>query len=77
MLSCDNMPDNGKRTRQAVVQLAEQRDAELASWIANKVAFPSSMVDRIVPAMTDADFERLAALGVTDPNAVVCEAFSQ
>lgn len=77
VLSCDNMPDNGKRTRQAVVQLAEQRDAELASWIANKVAFPSSMVDRIVPAMTDADFERLAALGVTDSNAVVCEAFSQ
>ncbi|TVP51991.1 MAG: mannitol dehydrogenase family protein, partial [Halomonas sp.] len=77
VLSCDNMPDNGKRTRQAVVQLAKQRDAELASWIANKVAFPCSMVDRIVPAMTDADFERLAALGVNDPNAVVCEAFSQ
>lgn len=77
VLSCDNMPDNGKRTRQAVVQLAEQRDAELASWVANKVAFPCSMVDRIVPAMTDVDFERLAALGVNDPNAVVCEAFSQ
>ncbi|WP_423841408.1 hypothetical protein [Vreelandella maris] len=24
MLSCDNMPDNGKRTHQAVAQLAEQ-----------------------------------------------------
>jgi len=71
------MPDNGKRTRQAVVQLAEHRDAELASWIASEVAFPCSMVDRIVPAMTDADFERLASLGVTDPNAVVCEAFTQ
>ncbi|MDN3559288.1 mannitol dehydrogenase family protein [Vreelandella neptunia] len=77
VLSCDNMPDNGKRTRQAVVQLAEHRDAELASWIASEVAFPCSMVDRIVPAMTDADFERLASLGVTDPNAVVCEAFTQ
>nr|WP_040481704.1 mannitol dehydrogenase family protein [Halomonas boliviensis] len=77
VLSCDNMPNNGKRTRQAVMQLAEQRDAELASWIANEVAFPCSMVDRIVPAMTDADFERLAALGVNDPNAVVCEAFTQ
>lgn len=77
VLSCDNMPDNGKRTRQAVVQLAEQRDADLASWIANEVAFPCSMVDRIVPAMTDADFERLAVLGVNDPNAVVCEAFTQ
>lgn len=77
VLSCDNMPDNGKRTRQAVVQLAEHRDAELASWIANKVAFPCSMVDRIVPAMTDADFERLATLEINDPNAVVCEAFTQ
>jgi len=71
------MPDNGKRTRQAVVQLAEHRDPALARWIANDVAFPCSMVDRIVPAMTDADFERLAALGVNDANAVVCEAFSQ
>lgn len=77
VLSCDNMPDNGKRTRQAVVQLAEQRDESLASWIASEVAFPCSMVDRIVPAMSDADFERLAALGVSDSNAVVCEAFTQ
>ncbi|MGQ7260333.1 mannitol dehydrogenase family protein [Vreelandella sp. V005] len=77
VLSCDNMPDNGQRTRQAVVQLAEHRDAALSSWIASEVAFPCSMVDRIVPAMTDADFERLAVLGITDPNAVVCEAFSQ
>lgn len=77
VLSCDNMPDNGKRTCQAVVQLAEHRDVELASWIAAEVAFPCSMVDRIVPAMTDADYERLATLGVSDPNAVVCEAFTQ
>ena len=77
VLSCDNMPDNGKRTRQAVIQLAEQRDIALASWIAEHVAFPCSMVDRIVPAMTDADFERLSALGAADPNAVISEAFSQ
>ena len=74
VLSCDNMPHNGQRTRMAVVRLAEQRSAALAEWIAEQVAFPSSMVDRIVPAMTDADFERL---GVNDPSAVVGEAFSQ
>ncbi|WP_235041897.1 mannitol dehydrogenase family protein [Vreelandella profundi] len=77
VLSCDNMSHNGQRTRMAVLRLAEQRSAELARWIEQRVAFPSSMVDRIVPAMTDADFERLAALGVNDPNAVVGEAFSQ
>ncbi|WP_016855207.1 mannitol dehydrogenase family protein [Halomonas smyrnensis] len=77
VLSCDNMPDNGRRTRNAVVQLAALRDSELADWIGNRVAFPCSMVDRIVPAMTDADFARLGELGIDDPNAVVCEAFSQ
>ncbi|WP_136068964.1 mannitol dehydrogenase family protein [Modicisalibacter radicis] len=77
VLCCDNMPDNGKRTRRAVVELARRRDPALAAWIADAVAFPSSMVDRIVPAMGEADFERLRALGVDDPAAVTCEAFSQ
>ncbi len=77
VLSCDNMPDNGRRTRAAVTQLAACRDAELAQWIEREVAFPGSMVDRIVPATTVADRERLAELGVDDPNAVVCEAFTQ
>ncbi|PMR72548.1 mannitol dehydrogenase family protein [Billgrantia endophytica] len=77
VLSCDNMPDNGKRTRIAVIQLARRRDAALARWIATEVAFPCSMVDRIVPAMTAADFSRLADLGIQNPCAVVCEAFSQ
>ncbi|SEK71254.1 mannitol dehydrogenase family protein [Halomonas daqiaonensis] len=77
VLSCDNMPDNGKRTRNAVIQLAERRDAALAAWIEGEVAFPCSMVDRIVPAMTEADFARLAELGVEDPNDVVSESFIQ
>lgn len=77
VLSCDNMPDNGHRTRNAVVQLAEHRDPALAEWIATEVAFPCSMVDRIVPAMTEADFAQLSKLGVQDANAVVCETFAQ
>ncbi|WP_227369488.1 mannitol dehydrogenase family protein [Halomonas sp. M20] len=77
VLSCDNMPDNGKRTRAAVSQLAARRDAALAEWVERAVAFPCSMVDRIVPAMTETDFARLAELGVEDKNAVVCEAFAQ
>ncbi|MCE8016079.1 mannitol dehydrogenase family protein [Halomonas sp. MCCC 1A17488] len=77
VLCCDNMPNNGQRTREAVVQLAACRDGELAAWIEREVAFPCSMVDRIVPAMTEADLARLAELGVDDPSAVVGEAFSQ
>lgn len=77
VLSCDNMPGNGERTRSAVLQFAALREAGLADWIAREGAFPSSMVDRIVPAMTDADFDRLAEFGVKDPNAVIGEAFTQ
>lgn len=77
VLCCDNMPANGERTKTAVVTLARQTDSTLADWISANVSFPSSMVDRIVPAVTDADRARLVKLGVNDPNAVVCEAFTQ
>jgi fructuronate reductase len=78
VLSCDNMPNNGRLTRQAVCELASHRSAEFAQWIEDNVAFPSSMVDRIVPAMSDASRERLQKeLNCHDQNAVMCEAFSQ
>ncbi|TGG93527.1 mannitol dehydrogenase family protein [Natronospirillum operosum] len=77
VLSCDNMPANGERAQGAVVRLAAQTDPELAQWIEQQVAFPSSMVDRIVPAMTAADFERLSSLRLDDPSAVIGEAFAQ
>lgn len=78
VLCCDNMPDNGQRTRQAVRGLAAEQEQELAQWINQHVAFPSCMVDRIVPAMTAESFSRLEQqLDCHDPAAIVCESFSQ
>ncbi len=78
VLCCDNMPDNGQRTRQAVSALAGQQDQGLAQWVNEHVAFPGCMVDRIVPAMDGESFERLAQqMDCNDPAAVVCERFSQ
>lgn len=78
ILSCDNMPNNGSLTRRAVCELASHRSAAFAQWIEDNVAFPSSMVDRIVPAMSDDSRERLQKeLNCHDQNAVMCEAFSQ
>jgi fructuronate reductase len=58
--------------------LAAQHDAGLARHIADEVAFPSSMVDRIVPATTDADRARIAVeLGVEDVWPVMTEPFCQ
>jgi fructuronate reductase len=78
VLCCDNMPDNGQRTRQAVSALAALQDQALAQWVEQQVAFPSCMVDRIVPAMDEESFTRLERqLDCHDRAAVVCESFSQ
>ena len=78
VLCCDNMPDNGKRVRGAVLACAQGIDPELAAWIREQVAFPCSMVDRIVPAMTEADFAQVAQqTGIDHPTTVKCEQFSQ
>jgi fructuronate reductase len=78
ILSCDNLPANGRTLRGLVMRMAELRDPALAAHIGAHVAFPCSMVDRIVPATTDADREEVAAtLGVIDAAPVVTEPFSQ
>ncbi len=78
VMSCDNMPENGHVTRQVIVQLAQQQDAALADYIRSAVTFPSTMVDRIVPAMTEETLTALEQkLGCRDEAGVVCEPFFQ
>ena len=61
-----------------MVELARLRDAGLADWIAAEGAFPSTMVDRIVPATKEEDIARLAELtGVLDLSPVMHEPFRQ
>ncbi|MGB3412560.1 MAG: mannitol dehydrogenase family protein [Microthrixaceae bacterium] len=55
VISCDNLTSNGEVTAAAVGHLAAEFDADLAAWISEHVNFPSTVVDRIVPATTDAD----------------------
>ena len=78
VMSCDNLPANGHTLRGLVTAFAAWRDEALARWIEREVAFPCTMVDRIVPATTPADITRIdAALGVHDAAPVVCEPFRQ
>jgi fructuronate reductase/mannitol 2-dehydrogenase len=78
ILSCDNMRDNGGATRTAVVAFARQRDRELADWIAEEVAFPSCMVDRITPETTPEDRALVAEkFGIADRWPVMTEPFRQ
>ena len=78
VLSCDNLPDNGALLRAGVLGLARRRDPDLAGWIADHVAFPATMVDRITPATTARTLADVEALtGHRDLAAVETEPFSQ
>jgi fructuronate reductase len=71
LVSCDNLPANGERLRSALGQALGE---EPGGW----VSFPSTMVDRIVPASTPETYARAAeALGRQDLAAVDAEPFSQ
>jgi fructuronate reductase len=78
LLACDNLPENGRKLARAVQDYALATDADLACWIKAQCRFPCSMVDRIVPAMTDAAHAQVTQhLGHPDPAAVMCEPFLQ
>jgi fructuronate reductase len=78
VLCCDNLPANGHIVRNVVSRLGALQDPELGAYIAETIAFPSTMVDRIVPATTDQDRDRIAmSLGLRDNWPVVTETFSQ
>jgi len=70
LVSCDNLPSNGRRLR----GLVEQALGEVPAG----VTFPSTMVDRIVPATTEETLARArTALGVRDLAAVAAEPYRQ
>jgi fructuronate reductase len=80
VLCCDNLPDNGRVLRGLIADFVHRRPAcdGLGDWIAANVTFPSTMVDRITPATTADDLDRIAGeLGARDEAAVVTEPFTQ
>ncbi|MCB1388452.1 MAG: mannitol dehydrogenase family protein [Rhodobacteraceae bacterium] len=78
VMCCDNIPHNGVVTRNALCGLARLSDPDFADWIAENVAFPNAMVDRITPATTDRERAILAQdFGVGDGWPVFCEGYTQ
>lgn len=78
VLSCDNLPHNGAVLARVVREFALLSAPSLPEWIEANVTFPATMVDRIVPATTEADRAALAArLGCEDHGMVKAEPFTQ
>jgi fructuronate reductase len=78
ILSCDNLPANGVMLRRVLARFAALVSPDLGAYIEGEIATPSTMVDRIVPATTQADRREIStALGVQDEWPVIAEPFSQ
>ncbi len=78
VLSCDNLPGNGKVARAAVMAACEGRVPGFARYLETECTFPNSMVDRITPQTTDADRAWLRdTVGIDDGWPVVAEPFRQ
>lgn len=78
VLCCDNLPSNGRLLAALVSDFAALRDCGLATWVETHAAFPSTMVDRIVPATTQDDLDDAARLtGLLDQAPVVHEPYRQ
>jgi fructuronate reductase len=82
IVCCDNLTNNGATLRGLVDDfcslLPRTHQSALHSWIEDFVTFPSTVVDRMVPAITPADRSEVARyLDLDDEGAVVAEPFSQ
>ena len=75
VISCDNLPDNGRLLQGLIGDFA---DAAGLTAALDAVSFPSTVVDRIVPVTTDHDITDLQdRIGVRDEAPVICEPFRQ
>ena len=78
VMSCDNIPHNGKVCRAAVIGTAELSDPAFAAWIDANVSFPNGMVDRITPATSQREIDHCReTFGIDDQWPVYCEEFKQ
>ena len=82
VMSCDNLVSNGALLRSLVEQFLERtvpsgEAAELLDWCRSQVAFPGSMVDRIVPRTAEQHRELVRiSTGLVDGCPVPAEPFS-
>lgn len=78
LLCCDNLADNGRQLQRLMTAYLERTEPALADWFLRECRCPSTMVDRIVPAMTDADRDWVAGkIGLVDEGAILTERFTQ
>jgi len=78
VISCDNVSDNGKRLKRAVLDFAQTIDPSFVQWLESEVHFPCTMVDSITPATDEKLYQNIEQLtGFKDNWPIQRESFSQ
>jgi len=78
IMCCDNLPSNGRVVGRLVRRFAELAHPGLLAWIEANVTFPSTKVDRIVPAMEVRDLDAFTErTGLVDAAVLQTEPFTQ
>lgn len=78
LLCCDNLADNGAQLSRLLAAHLQGVDPALAEWMQSRCKCPSTMVDRIVPATTNANRQALEKqIGFRDEATVLTEPFTQ
>lgn len=77
VVSCDNLPSNGKILKNAISAIFVNFGVEASSWLEGNVSFVSTSIDRITPRTTSEDLNLVReSTGWEDLAPVVTEAFS-
>lgn len=78
VISCDNLPTNGEKTRASLLEASEVYGSNFSDWILTSLSFPNTMVDRITPN-PKADLTDLvkSETGFHDLAPVLTESFSE
>ncbi len=78
VISCDNLPSNGEVTRRVVLEAITEPPVGFVDWVKTQVRFPNSMIDRIVPAITQASIDKFAEeFGYLDKSLITTEFWNE
>lgn len=76
LVSCDNIPNNGKLLRDAIRNVFATFDEGAQAWLEDCVSFVSTSIDRITPKSLDSDIEEVfERTGWQDNSVTVTEPF--
>jgi len=76
LVPCDNLPANGEKLKNVLLEIFRGFEPDATEWLLSKVSFVTTSIDRITPKTTPSDIDLVAAeTNWQDENVTVTEPF--